>query len=89
MCFSEYTVVSSYYQLFRSTPFEVLHTLLLGPYKYLLKNLMKKLSAEQKKELLARQSSMNYSGMSQLITGNIVYHHQSFVGKNHKTMQLE
>ena len=34
----------------RSTPVETLHTILLGPYKYLLKATMSTLSAQQKKK---------------------------------------
>ena len=39
----------------RNTPIEALHTLLLGPYKYLLKTTVPKLSTRQKEEVLARQ----------------------------------
>ena len=72
--------------MFRSTPLEVLHTVLLGPYKYLLKALMKRLSGEEKKQLLARLGSFNYSGMESRITGNICYHHKSFVGRDYKAV---
>ena len=46
----------------RSTPVEVLHTVLLGPYKYLLGKAMKSFSPRQKQEILARILSFNHSG---------------------------
>ena len=72
--------------MLRSTPVEVLHTVLLGPYKYLLKALMKRLSGEEKSQLLARVASFNYSGIDSKITGNICYHHKSFVGRDYKAI---
>ena len=71
---------------FRSTPLEVLHTVHLGPYKYLLKDVMKRLSREEKGQLLARLASFIYSGMESKITGNICYHHKSFVGRDYKAL---
>ena len=44
--------------------------ILLGAYMYLLKLLMKRLDVE-KKELLARLASFNYSGVVSRITGNL------------------
>ena len=70
----------------RSTPFEVLHTVLLGPYKYLLKATIRRLSTEEKNELLARLRGLNYSGMDYRVTGNIVHHHKSFVGRDYKAL---
>jgi len=63
---------------------ETLHTLLLGPYKYLLKDVMSHLSRDEKSEVLARMSSFNYSGISGKVLGNVVYHHKSFVGRDYK-----
>ena len=68
----------------RSTPVEVLHSILLGPYKYLLKTTIPTLNPQQKRELLARMSTFNYSGFSGKVIGNIVYHHKSFVGRDYK-----
>ena len=68
----------------RSTPVEVLHTMLLGPYKYLLGKTMKILSPLQKKEVLARISSFNYSGFSGQLTSNVTRYSQSFVGRDFK-----
>ena len=63
---------------------ETLHTILLGPYKYLLKEVMSRLSQHQKVEILARMAAFNYSGINGKVLGNIVYHHQSFVGCDYK-----
>ena len=63
---------------------ETLHTILLGPYKYLLKKVMPTLNARQKKEVLARMAAFNYSGFNKKVLGNVVHHHQSFVGRDYK-----
>lgn len=68
----------------RSAPVETLHTILLGPYKYLLKVAMSSLNARQKKEVLARMAAFNYSGFDGKVLGNIVFHNQSFVGRDYK-----
>lgn len=47
----------------RSTPFETLHSILLGPCKYLVKKLISSLSPQYKKELLARMNVFNNSGI--------------------------
>ena len=64
----------------------MLHTVLLGPYKYFLKAAIRRLSSEEKEELLARLRSLNYSGMDYRVTGNIVHHHKSFVGRDYKAL---
>ena len=63
---------------------ETLHTILLGPYKYLLKKVMPTLNARQKKEVLARKTAFNYSGFNVKVLGNVVHHHQPFVGRDYK-----
>lgn len=63
---------------------ESLHTLLLGPYKYLLKSTIPKLSVQQKAEILARIRDFNYSGFGCRVIGNVIYYHQSFVGRDYK-----
>ena len=68
----------------RSTPIETLHTILLGPYKYLLKDLLSNLNQRQKDEFRALVTSFSYSGFDVRISGNIVYHHKSFVGRDYK-----
>ncbi len=67
-----------------STPVETLHTILLGPYKYLLKVCMAGLSPKQKKEVLARMRAFHYSGFVGKVLGNVVYYHKSFVGRDYK-----
>lgn len=63
---------------------ETLHTILLGPYKYLLKTLVPKLSAAQKREVLARMAAFSYSGFEGKVLGNVIHHHKSFVGRDYK-----
>ena len=63
---------------------ECLHTLLLGPYKYLLRSTILTLSTKQKEEVLARVRAFNYSGFSCKLQGNVIRHHQSFVGRGYK-----
>ena len=70
-------------------PVEVLHTILLGASKYMLRTFMDKLNASQKKEILARIASFCYCGFSVRITGNIAYHYKSFIGRDFKAwMQM-
>ena len=60
---------------------ETLHTILLGPYKYLCMNT---LSGQQKEEVLARMAAFDYWGFDGKVLGNVVYHHMSFVGRDYK-----
>lgn len=69
---------------YRSTPVETLHTVLLGPYKYLLSDAMSSLTTQQKKEVLAKTRAFNYSGFDGKVLGNIVHHHKFFVGRDYK-----
>jgi hypothetical protein len=65
-------------------PVESLHTVLLGPYKYLLKCTIPTLSSQQKEEVLARVRGFNYSGFNFRVLGNVIHHHKSFVGRDYK-----
>lgn len=58
----------------RSIPLEMLHTMVLGPIKYLLQIRMPTLSKVQKEEVLA----------SILYVGNVCHYYQSFVGRDFK-----
>ncbi len=72
------------YNLYRSTPVETLHTILLGPYKYLLRTIMGQLSHQQKEEVLARMRAFNYSAFKVRVYGNITRYFGSFVGRDFK-----
>lgn len=65
---------------------ETLHTILLGPYKYLLRHFMSKLSEGQKRKLKAVIEAFNYSGMNNKLDAKIVKHFRSFVGRNFKSV---
>lgn len=68
----------------RSTPVESLHSILLGPYKYLLKSTIPLLSDTQKEEVNARIRAFSYSGFQVRLHGNVIRYHQSFVGRDYK-----
>ena len=72
------------FSLNRSTPVEVLHTMGLGAIKYLLEELMPKMNARQKKEILARLRAFNTSGMQVKLYGNVCQYYQSFLGRDFK-----
>ncbi len=68
---------------------EVLHTILLGVCKYMLRTFMSSRSKTEKTEVLAKLSAFSYCGFSVKIVGNITYHYQSFIGRDFKAwMQL-
>ena len=70
----------------RGTPLEVLHTLLLGPYKYILRATMAKLSKKQRTQLSALLSAFPSSGFTSRISRNIAKYYKSFVGRNFKAL---
>ena len=55
----------------------------------MLRTFMDKMSASNKKEILARISAFQTCGLSTRITGNICYYYKSFVGRDFKAwMQM-
>lgn len=62
------------------TPVEVLHTILLGSCKHILKVVMPKMTAQQKTEILARVRAFDMSGFQTRLYGNVCRYYQSFVG---------
>ena len=67
----------------RATPVEVLHTLLLGSSKYLLKGFMARRSSQEKKEILARITA-DQPGFFVRMYGNVCYYHNLFVRHDYK-----
>ena len=65
---------------------EVLHTLLLGPYKYLFRDLMGRLTTVQRKEIQARISSFSFSGFDMKLSRNVAKYFKSFVGRDFKIL---
>ena len=69
---------------FRCTPVEALHTIPLGLCKYMLKDLMPKMSPKQKVEILARVKAFNTSGFRVKMYGIVCQYYKSFVGRDFK-----
>ena len=69
----------------RGTPLQVLHTLLLGPYKYLLRATMAKLQ-KQRTQLSALLSAFPSSGFTSRISRNIANYYKSSVGRDFKAL---
>ena len=63
---------------------ECLHTILLGPYKYLLKDLMDQLSPAQKLEISTRIEAFSFSGFSSRLSPKICRHYKSYHGRDFK-----
>ena len=63
---------------------ETLHTILLGPYKYLTRMVMGRLTRDQKVEVAARMTAISYSGIKGRVHGDITRYHGSFVGLDYK-----
>eukprot|EP00731_Ephydatia_muelleri_P020757 Em0013g484a len=72
--------------LHRCTPVEVLHTLLLGPFKYLFRDMMGRLTTVQRKEIQARISSFSFSGFDMKLSRNVAKYFKSFVGRDFKIL---
>eukprot|EP00731_Ephydatia_muelleri_P034559 Em0065g20a len=70
--------------MYRSIPLEMLHTMVLGPIKYLLQIWMPTLSKVQKEEVLARVKAFSTSGFKVRMYGNVCHYYQSFVGRYFK-----
>ena len=65
---------------------ETLHTVLLGPYKYLLQSLMGRLSTKQKNEIQARVTNFGFCGIDYKLTYNLCRHFRSFIGRDFKAL---
>ncbi len=72
--------------LARSTPIECLHTILLGAYKYLFKDLMQKATVKTKKTIAAKITAFPTSGRTSSLSGGITRYYQSCVGRDFKAL---
>ena len=63
---------------------EVLHTILLGPVKYLVKKTMKNLPAAEKKNVKARIEAFDFSAFSRRLPSSFVKNYASCVGRDFK-----
>ena len=74
------------YLYYRSTPVECLHTILLGPIKYLFGELMERLTPDQKMKVAARINSFPTSGFTIHLSGSMTKHHKSAHGRDFKPL---
>ena len=65
---------------------ETLHTILLGPYNYLLHALTSHLTATQKHDLQVWLLLFDFSGLEHKLSYNLVRHFKSFVGRDFKPL---
>ena len=65
---------------------ETLHTILLGPYKYLLRSLMGRQNSAVKAEIQARIRSLDFSGFEARLSYNVCRHFQLFIGRDFKAL---
>ena len=56
---------------------ETLHTILLGPYKYLLRMLMGRLTSVEKNHLQARLETFDFSSLQYKMSYNLIRHFRS------------
>ena len=71
----------------RSTPVKVLHTVLLGCCKYMLRDFLSHRSSQEKQEIQAKIKSFPSSGLNARVTGHISYY-KSFVGRDFKAWMM-
>ena len=66
------------------TPTEILHTIRLGPVKYLLSATIQSLTREQKDQIHTKIASTDMSAFPANIQGNITRNYGSYVGRDFK-----
>lgn len=71
---------------YRSTPIECLHTILLGPYKYLTAELMNRLTPREKLEIAAKIAVFPKSGFSSTLSPSLPRTFKSFHGRDFKLL---
>ena len=66
------------------TPTEILHTILLGPVKYLLAGTIQSLTSQEKDQIHAKIAATDMSAFPANIRGNITRNYGSYVGRDFK-----
>ena len=70
----------------RSTPVECLHTLLLGPFKYITEHLMNRLTASQKCEVQSKIRGFDFTPFQYSLSPGVCHHYLSFHGRDFKIL---
>ena len=65
---------------------ETLHTILLGPFKYLLRSFIGRLTKQQKNEINSILRTFNFSGFEVKLGSKLFKHYRSFVGRDFKCL---
>ena len=73
-----------YVNLCSKTPIEILHTIFLGPVKYLLSRTIIAFSQQMKDKLHARIQALDMSAFPAKVRGNITRNYGSYVGWDYK-----
>jgi hypothetical protein len=76
------------FDVFKDFPVEILHTVLLGPIKYCVSRLKKKLNSQQNEEITKRLSGINWDGIKSRISPASYKYVGSWIGRDFKVMHF-
>ncbi|CAB4010556.1 Hypothetical predicted protein [Paramuricea clavata] len=79
----QFDILSSF-EAIKQTPVEILHTILLGPVKYLVKKTFNNLSPADKKKVKSKIEAFDFSAFSRRLPSSFVKNHGSCVGRDFK-----